>query len=466
MKLRQIIAIAVLALTSLQSQADNPYRRFTESLPFPMQEVKAPTIPNYTVNLKDFGAKGDGTSLCTEAFAKAFEALAQKGGGHLVVPRGVWYTGPIVLKNNTDLHVEQGAIILFAEDMALYPIQETIYEGKTARKCQSPLSGTNLTNVSITGKGVIDGNGQAWRPLKKSKVTSNQWKKMTTGKGITANKDLWYPSEEHIRLRPVLIQLNNCKNVLLKDVTFQNSPAWNVHPLLCENVIIDGICARNPSFAQNGDALDLESCRNALVVNSTFDAGDDCICVKSGKDEEGRKRGRPCENVVVSGCTVYAGHGGFVVGSEMSGGVKNILVKDCQFLGTDVGLRFKSTRGRGGIVENIFIDGISMYNIVEDAVTFDLYYGGKSVTDDMDGIEQQSAGQRIVADETTPCFRDIHIENIICRGAKRALYFNGLPEQPITNINLRNINITAQEEGSFNFCKDIHKENVTILTKQ
>jgi len=238
---------------------------------------------------------------------------------------------------------------------------------------------------------VIDGNGQDWRPLKKWKVTDKQWAKMTKNGGVMSKKkDLWYPSEEHIRRRPVLIQLNNCRNVLLQNVAFQNSPAWNIHPIMCENIIIDGVTARNPFYAQNGDALDLESCRNALIVNSTFDAGDDCICVKSGKDEEGRKRGRACENVVISGCTVFAGHGGFTVGSEMSGGVKNVLIRDCQFLGTDVGIRFKSTRGRGGVVENIFIDGISMYNIIEDAITFDLYYGGKSVTDDMDGVEQQS----------------------------------------------------------------------------
>ena len=465
MKLKQLFAfLGLTAITvSVNAANNNPYSIYTANLPFPMPEVTAPSFPNNLVNLKDFGAKGDGTALCTDAFEKAFEALSKKGGGRLVVPRGVWYTGPIALRSNIDLHLEQGAVILFSGDMSLYPEIETVYEGKTSRRCQSPISGKDLVNIAITGRGVIDGNGQDWRPLKKWKVTDKQWAKMTKNGGIfSKKKDLWYPSEEHIRMRPVLIHLNNCRNVLLQNVTFQNSPAWNVHPLMCENLIIDGVSIRNPFYAQNGDALDIESCRNALVINSTFDAGDDCICIKSGKDEEGRKRGRPCENVVVSGCTVYAGHGGFVVGSEMSGGVKNILVKDCQFLGTDVGLRFKSTRGRGGVVENIYIDGISMYNIVEDAITFDLYYGGKSVTDDMDGIEQGTGKALPVADETTPCFRDIHIENIICHGASRALYFNGLPEQPIKNIYLRHVSITADEEGAFNYCEGIHKEDITI----
>ena len=464
MKLRQAFLTALLcASVHLLAKNNNPYSLYTANLPFAMPEVTAPQFPNNLVNLKDFGAKGDGTELCTEAFEQALEALSKKGGGRLVVPQGVWFTGPIVLRSNIELHLEQGAIILFSGDMSLYPVIETVYEGKADRRCQSPITGKDLVNVAITGRGVIDGNGQNWRPLKKWKVTDKQWAKMTKSGGVMSKKqDLWYPSEEHIRLRPVLLHLNNCRNVLLQNVAFQNSPAWNIHPLMCENLIIDGITARNLFYAQNGDALDLESCRNALVVNSTFDAGDDCICVKSGKDEEGRKRGRPCENVVVSGCTVFAGHGGFVVGSEMSGGVRNILVKDCQFLGTDVGLRFKSTRGRGGVVENIFINGISMYNIIEDALIFDLYYGGKSVTDEMDGIEQGTKKRLPVADETTPCFRNITIENIICRGASRALYFNGLPEQPIKNITLRNIHITADQEGEFNYCEGVKKENVYI----
>ena len=147
-------------------------------------------------------------------------------------------------------------------------------------------------------------------------------------------------------LRPVMISLVDCKNIKLQGVLFENSPSWNIHPLQCENLMIDGIFARNPAYAQNGDGIDVESCKNVLLVNSTFDVGDDGICIKSGKDEEGRKRGMPSENIIVDNCKVFQGHGGFVVGSEMSGGVRNISVNNCQFLGTDVGLRFKSNRGR------------------------------------------------------------------------------------------------------------------------
>jgi len=225
------------------------------------------------------------------------------------------------------------------------------------------------------------------------------------------------------------------------------------------------VLARNPAYAQNGDALDLESCKNALIINSQFDAGDDGICIKSGKDADGRRRGRPCENVVVDGCTVFAGHGGFVVGSEMSGGVRNIKVTNCQFVGTDVGLRFKSTRGRGGIVENIFIDGVSMCNIKNDALIFNMYYGGKSVSEAVaDGDKPNNVDMKPV-DETTPIFRNIDIRNVVCNGAGRAMTFNGLPEMPIDGINLENIEIVADNGDEFNNSKNITKKNVNIIVR-
>ena len=263
-------------------------------------------------------------------------------------------------------------------------------------------------------------------------------------------------------LRPVMISLIRCKNILLQGVIFQNSPAWNLHPLMSENIIIDNVLARNPSYAQNGDALDLESCKNVLIVNSKFDAGDDGICIKSGKDADGRRRNMACENVVVDGCTVFAGHGGFVVGSEMSGGVKNIKVQNCQFLGTDVGLRFKSTRGRGGIVENIYIDNISMMDIQTDAITFNMYYGGKSVAEMIEDGDNPDTSTKMKVDETTPVFRNININDIVCNGAGRAMEFNGLPEMPIDGITLRNINIIANKGADFNNAKNIIKENVNV----
>lgn len=485
-----LIATLIMVSGFAADNSSNPYKKYTDKLPFQMPEVSAPVIPAYTVNLKKFGAVGDGVTLNTKAFEKAIAALEKKGGGHLIVPAGVWFTGPIVLKSNIDLHLEVGAVIQFSGDESLYPVIQTSFEGLDTRRCQSPLSANGAENISITGKGVIDGNGQFWRPVKKGKMTEGQWKEVLERPGgVEAKKGYWVPNQAYADaeksanmnvpkastdeewnrikrfLRPVMVSLVNCKNVLLQGVIFQNSPAWNIHPLMCENIILDDVLARNPFYAQNGDALDLESCKNALIVNSKFDAGDDGICIKSGKDKDGRRRGRPCENVVVDGCTVFAGHGGFVVGSEMSGGVRNILVENCQFLGTDVGLRFKSTRGRGGIVENIFINNVSMTDIKTDAITFNMYYGGKSVAEMLaDGDNPDNTTKQPVTEET-PIFRHIDIKNIVCNGAGRAMEFNGLPEMPINGIRLQNINIVAKSDAVFNNCQDIKQRNVHITVK-
>ena len=480
----------IVASSFAADKVGNPYAKYTEKLPFPMPEVTAPVIPDNQVNLKDFGAVGDGITLNTEAFAKAIDALSKQGGGKLVVPQGVWYTGPIVLKSHINLHLNAGAVILFAADETLYPLIDTSFEGLDTRRCQSPLSANGATDIAITGKGVIDGNGQYWRPVKKGKVTESHWKELLAIPGSQEMKPgYWVPSAGYAKgeqganmnvpnaktdaewnaikrfVRPVMVSLVKCKNIHLKGVIFKNSPAWNLHPLMCENVIIEDVLVRNPSYAQNGDALDLESCKNALIINSRFDAGDDGICIKSGKDADGRRRGIPCENVVVKGCTVFAGHGGFVVGSEMSGGVKNILVDQCQFLGTDVGLRFKSTRGRGGIVENIYIKNISMTDIKTDAITFNMYYGGKSVAEMLADGDNPDNVTKMPVTEETPIFRNIDIKNIVCNGAGRAMEFNGLPEMPIDGINLQNITILAKKDAVFTNCQNIKKKNVMITVQ-
>jgi hypothetical protein len=465
---RLVLLVAVCSLFSCEKGGgEYAYEYLYEGLPFEMPRVQAPVFPEREASIVQYGGVGDGLKLNTQAFADAMTDLSGKGGGRLVVPSGVWYTGPIVLQSNIDLHLEKGALILFTSDVNAYPIIETSYEGIAAQRCQSPLSGRNLENIAVTGEGSFNGSGEAWRPLKRDKVPERYWKQVTSKGGVLKTADIWWPFEEAGYVRPVMVSLIECKNVLLQGVLFENSANWDIHPLMCENLIVDGIFARNPAYAQNGDGIDIESCKNVLVVNSTFDVGDDAICLKSGKDVEGRQRGRATENVIVDNCKVFKGHGGFVVGSEMSGGVRNVSVTNCQFLGTDVGLRFKSRRGRGGIVENIYADRINMFDIITDSFLFDLYYGGKSASEVLEDGDETPAEETIPAvTEETPEFRNIYVTNLVSRNARRALFFNGLPEMNISNIHLENAYITAELGAELSESRDIVLDNLTVIPEQ
>lgn len=481
-----LTAGALLLVSSCGKQGGDEFAYLYENLPFKMERVARPVIPDLRVSVKDFGGVGDGVTLNTEAFAKAMKHLSDKGGGHLDVPAGIWLTGPIEILSNCDLHVTPNAVIIFDPDRDLYPIIQTVFEGLDTRRCESPVHAEGARNISITGGGVLDGSGEAWRMVKKSKLTDGEWRKLVASGGIVSRDGrIWYPDEGFEKatmfsnmnvpsadlteeqwneiksfLRPNMVSLRNCENVLLEDCSFQNSPCWNVHPLMCKNVIVNRVNIRNPYYSQNGDAIDVDSCENVLITNSTFDAGDDGICIKSGKDADGRRRARPCKNLIVDNCTVFHGHGGFTVGSEMSGGVENIKVSNCRFLGTDVGLRFKSTRGRGGVVKNIYISDIYMKDILADAILFDLFYGGKSAVEAAAEKDETVNVPAVPVDETTPEFRDIYISNVCCNGASRAMLFNGLPEMPVTNINVSDCTITADEGITLRNSQDITFKNV------
>lgn len=486
------VILAVCFLVPGLLHAGDRYNYLYKGLPFEMPVLDRPTFPANNVSIADYGGVPDGATLNTEAFAKAIQALSQKGGGTLTVPSGIWYTGPIVFQSNINLHLEKGALILFSSNFDLYPLVHTVFEGLDTRRCQSPISGRNLKNIAITGEGSINGSGDAWRPLKKSKVTDSHWQRVIKSGGVVKDGNYWFPSKGSLKgndmsdmnvpqgdlsdeewksvkdfLRPVMVSFIECENVLLEGVLFENSPSWNIHPLMCKNVIVDNVFVRNPGYSQNGDGLDLESCQNSIIVNSTFDVGDDAICIKSGKDEDGRRRGIPTENVIIDNCKVFQGHGGFVVGSEMSGGVRNISVSNCQFLGTDVGLRFKSRRGRGGVVENIYVNNINMFDIATESFLFDLYYGGKSASEALeDGDETPVENIVYEVDETTPVFRNIYVKNLTSRNARRAMYFNGLPEMNITNINLENTTITSTFGGELSESDGITFKNVKIIPKE
>jgi polygalacturonase len=453
--------------------------------------IKLPSFKKDTINILSYGAKADGVTLNTTNINKAIDALHKKGGGVVLVPAGMWFTGPVVLKSNVNLHLQRNAVLQFTKDFSQYPLVEANWEGLPQMRNQSPISATNATNIAITGFGVIDGGGDAWRMVKKDKLTETNWKKLVASGGVLSeDKKTWYPTESSQKgstyknpgaispektpefyqevkdfLRPNLMLLTKCSRILLEGVTFQNSPAWCLHPLMSEHLTVRNIHVKNPWYAQNGDGIDVESCRYVLIENSVFDVGDDGICIKSGRDAEGRKRGMPTQDVIVRNCTVYAAHGGFVVGSEMSGGAKNIWVDNCTFIGTDIGLRFKTTRGRGGVVENIWINNISMKDIVGEAILFDMYYAAQDpIALSGEKREPPKVETKPVTEET-PQFRNIYVNNVVAYGAEKAIFVRGLPEMNINNIVMQNMVIQAREGLDMTEGSNITLRNVQLLTK-
>ena len=453
-------------------------------LPFNMPKVQIPKFKTDTLNIVDFGAIPDTKELCTKAINDAITSCSKSGGGVVVIPSGMWTTGPIYMKSNVNLHAKNGAYILFTSDLDQYKLVDTYFEGNKVIRCESPIMGFNLENIAITGQGIFDGNGSKWRPVKMSKMGEEQWKDLIKSGGILSkDHKTWYPSEgsfigneekdklpqtrtvenmkpyKHI-LRPVMVSLVSCKKLLLDGVTFQNSPAWNVNPLMCENVTISNLTVRNPSYSQNGDGLDIESCRIGTVTNCSFDVGDDAICIKSGKDQEGRERGKPTELFVITNCVVYHGHGGFVIGSEMSGGVRNLFVKNLTFIGTDSGLRFKSVRGRGGVVENIWMEDIRMRDIPGGAINFNLYYFVKGAVEDP--VTGEMIAKKEAVSVETPAFKNMYFKNIYVDGAKQALKIMGIPEMPVDNLQFKNMIIRSDVGIQMNYASKIDFENVDI----
>ncbi len=458
-------------------------------IPFEMPEVQLPKFKADTLNILDFGAIPNTNMLCTKAINEAIERTSKSGGGVVLIPSGLWTTGPIKMKSNVNLHTQNGAFIRFTDDLSQYKLINSYFEGSKTIRCESPIMGIDLENIAITGQGIFDGNGMAWRPIKSNKMTAGQWEELVKSGGVLSkNGKTWYPSQGALTgneeqdklpkirtienmepykqaLRPVMVSLVNCKKVLLDGVTFQNSPAWNVNPLMCEHLTINNVNIRNPWFSQNGDGLDIESCRIGKVTNCSFDVGDDAICIKSGKDKEGRDRAKPTELFVISDCVVYHAHGGFVVGSEMSGGVRNILAKNLTFIGTDCGLRFKSTRGRGGVVENIWVEDVRMSNIPTEAIRFNLYYFGKNAIEDP--VTGELMVESMPVTEETPAFRNMYFKNVFINGAKQAVKIMGLPEMPVENIQFKNVFAFSEVGMQINYAKQIVFDNVDLsLEKQ
>lgn len=440
-----------LALVALFMLNQGPLCHAGDFTDFELPEVRLPSIPNDVVSIADYGAVPDGKTLNTEAFARAIDAVVSRGGGRVIVPPGMWKCGPIQLESRIDLHLQEGALLVFAGDLADYRDAD----GDMARGL---ISGKDLEDVAFSGRGIIEGAGDLWRPVKQFKMTDKQWDALLDRGGVLTNdEEMWWPSEEHTRIRrPRLVRLDDCRRVLIEGLTFRNSPSFSLDLSDCEDVTIRGVSVLNFWYAQNGDGIDLHSCRNVRIQGARVDVGDDALCMKSNQ-------GRPLENILIEDCVVYHGHGGFVTGSEELGGMRNIRVRDCAFIGTDVGLRFKSARDRGGLVTDIDIQNVNMIDIREEAILFDMHYQDALPLDDDGRVTRAPDAEAPDVTATTPRFRNISMRGVICRGAERAVLLAGLPEMAVQSIRLEDVSITARTGMICMDARDIVLKNVEIL---
>lgn len=396
--------------------------------------------------VKEFGAVANGKTINTNAIQKAIDGCEKSGGGKVIFPAGEYLTGPLFLKSNVHIEIMAGAIIYAIDDINSYPVIDGLWEGIPRKVYASLFTGHNLINISITGRGVIDGQGQKWWELEW--ITRDMRKKA----GIV-EREPENPSGSPLKYpRPRIINLYNCKNILIRDVTILNSPSWTVHPVYCENITIDNISIIQPYESPNTDGINPESCKNVRISNCFVDCGDDCVTIKSGYNEIGRKINIPCENIVITNCTFAHGRSAVGIGSETSGGVKNVLISNCVFQNTYRGLRIKTGRGRGNTVENIRATNIIMDN-VGIGISIDMYYDNKDESNK-------------TVDETTPFFKNIRYSHISGINIKKAGEIFGLPEAPVEGLTFDDVILSAETGMEVKFVKDLSFREVEINVQE
>jgi polygalacturonase len=400
-----------------------------------------------------YGAKKDSSAKATASIAKAVTAASKAGGGTVYFPAGKYLTGPIHLKSNITIYIDAGAELHFSDNFDDYlPMVESRYEGVDVKSFSPLFYAYKAENIAIRGRGIINGHGKKWwnfvegykegQPRIKSQYLFD-----------SLNKNILLPDDPRQMkrgfLRPPFIQPMYCKNILIEGITIINSPFWTINPEFCENVTVNAVTINNPT-SPNTDGINAESCKYVHISNCHISVGDDCITIKSGKDIPGRTKAMPAENYTITNCTMLRGHGGVVIGSEMSGDVKKITISNCVFDGTDSGIRIKTTRGRGGVVEEIRVDNIIMKNIRQQAIVLDMQY---------------SRTQPEPVSERTPRFRNIHLSNITAQ-TNEAIYINGLAEMPVEDITFSDIQFDAQKGATIKEAKNIEFHNVRITTKE
>ena len=381
-------------------------------------------------DVRSYGAVGDGVTLTTTALQKAVDACGADGGGKVVVPAGCYLTGPIFLKSHVQVELQPGAVLIGSTNFNDYPPIDGRWEGIERKVYASLFTGRGLHEVSITGRGVLEGQGAVWWDANHKTMDLRK-------KARIKGREPEHPPGSPLRWdRPRMINLYNCTNVLIRDITIRNSPSWNVHPVYCENVTLDNLTILAPARSSNTDGVDPDSCRNVRISNCHIDVGDDCIAIKSGYDQDGRRVGIPCENILVSNCAFVHGHGGVTIGSEMSGSVRNVVVVNCVFDGTQRGLRVKTAMGRGGVVEYFRASNLVMRNISDAAFSITAAYGSGEA-----GANAASGAEAI------PHLRHFSWENVSVVNAKKVADLSGLAVSPLEDFRLSNVQATGAKAG-------------------
>ncbi len=438
----------------------------------------AVTFPSAkVVKVTDMGAVADGKTLCTEAIAKAIDEAAAAGGGIVEFPRAeeAYLTGRIKLKSNITLQIDEGAVVKFATDPKLYPLEKTRYEAVDIMNYSPLIYAYQCENIRISGKGTLDGQGQWWwnwarNPTGATAAGRNAGSAAggSSGQGLggtaeakrlmaayTKDRAGKYPLEERVfgekntGYRPTFIEPYECKNVVIEDVTIKDSPFWTVHPLYTTNFTLRN--AKVSGSGPNTDGCDPDSCNTVLIEGVTFNTGDDCIAIKSGRDGDGIHRDRPCENLTIRNCVMNGGHGAVTLGSETSAGIRHVLAENCVIDGPDVAIRLKSARGRGGGFEDLMARNITVKSVKQTAILITLRYG--------------SAVPETAKGETTPVGKNFWIEDFTCAKAPTAIRIEGLHESPIENLNLKNVKITCDKGAMVDYLNGLVRENVEITPK-
>ena len=400
------------------------------------------------VKLEDFGGKADGKFNNTNAFALAFAELARSNGGKLTLTKGVWVSGPIDIPSDTTLEIQEGAEISFLTDPNLYPPAFTRWEGVESYALHPLVFSSHTKNIKITGKGTINGNGEAWWNLRNSKKSSGQTEPKEVYEKVLASMNPDYKNQpgggggrELQFLRPSLLEVSFAENVVIEGVKIIDSPFWTVHPLYVKNLTLKDLHIENPYTAPNTDGIDVDSCEDVLIENCFVSVGDDGICIKSGSGPDGIRCNKPTVNVEIKNCTVRNAHGGIVLGSETAAGMSHIHASGCDLSGTDRGIRIKSRRGRGGDIFDIELRDMVM-NDTLCPIAMNMYYKC-GITDQKSPLF--SLEKQPVTSET-PRIHDVKIIGCTAKNCKASAGFIvGLPEMPIDNLEIRDCNFSTDE---------------------